>query len=390
MQDLAQRILDARPVTGFTSIRQIVDWDNKLEFKTIISGFGPDKFSDLVLSSIMLTPGSDHRVIRGSFKQINLNAGTTPTMTEDIDVVTYGRFVGSQTDEIFPIHLSETNENGEFVFEHITNDFTEFALVGFFQDSGEVFHRSGLIPIQSFPLGELNYNPILLNQSEGQTDAQFRENVETQVGTVVDGDKTITELTSDFKNDFIEMKGNIHAPNTFLFFDSDITFTSHMTILGSQFASNWIRDLTSLIAVNSVVDQNHSNAGFIIASILSFLIPGVGLFLGPIVTLLLLAIDHSLDTSDSIRNQITSSLREKLGDETLQTFAEIIRQQVEDATPTQQLGLLFLTDFEETPTDPLEAIIQFMIDHKTVQKVDINSENIVFNVWLTLPFFISE
>jgi hypothetical protein len=321
---VGRRILEARPDAGFTSIRELADWSANFKFRTVIPRFGPDKFSDLVLATIALTPGNDHRCIHGSFRRIDPDAKElTRIMTEAIDVIVYGRFEGSKAKSVVPIQLAETNPQGEFELRHITDDFVELALVGVFRNSGEIFHRSGLIPIQSFPFQKLNYNPILLNQIKGLANADFRESVQAQVGTAAETGEMITRLTSDLKDGFIEMKGEVVAPDTFLSSNNNITFTAHVAMSGSKFTSNGMRDLDSLAAVNTDV------------------------------LLMSLSIDRSQDVSQNTRNQIANSLREKLVEEALQPFAD---------------GTRFLTD------------------HQTVQKVEIDSENITFNTWLTLPF----
>ena len=196
-----------------------------------------------------------------------------------------------------------------------------------FSENGQVFHRSGLIPIQSYNLSVLNYDPILLNQEEGQTDAEFREQVETQEGTVLESGETINSLTSDFKDGFIEMKGEIIAPDTFLFFDSNITFTSNITMAGSQYAADWVRDMDALVAVDSrIVEQNHSNVGFIIVSILAFLLPVIGLALGAILAIVFVSIDAAQDASLETKEKIADALKEKLGERLLETFATMIRE----------------------------------------------------------------
>ena len=321
---VGRQILEARPDAGFTSIRELADWNANSKFKTVIPRFGPDKFSDLVLAAIALTPGDDHRCIRGSFRRIDPGAeGLTPVMTEGIDVIVYGRFEGSKIKSVVPIQLAETNPDGEFELRHITDDFVELALVGVFRDSGEVFHRSGLIPIQSFPFQKLDYNPILLNQIEGLADADFRESVQTQVGTAAGTGKTITKLTSDLKQGFIEMKGEIVAPGTSLSSNNNIAFTAHVAMSGNKFTSNGMRDLNSLAVVNTDV------------------------------LLMSLSIGRSRGVSRATRNQIANSLREKLVEQALRPFAGGTR---------------------------------FPTNHKTVQKVEIDSENITFNTWLTLSF----
>ena len=52
------------------------------------------------------------------------------------------------------------------------------------------------------------------------------------------------------------------------------------------------------------------------------------------------------------------------------------------------IGLLFLSEFEDRPDDELNAIAEYMVNHKTVQAVTIDPENITFTVWLTLPFYL--
>lgn len=383
----AQRILDARPAGGWTSLSQMVG--DVVPFDSNIDEFGQDKFSDLVVSAIALSGGTDHRTIRGSFRRIDPDAASVdpPTITEPIDVIVYGKFSGSSTDYVVPVQLVETDATGEFVIEHITNDYEEFALVAAFRDSEEVFHRSGVIPIQSYPLSELAYRPILVNQTFALTDADFRERVAEQSGTVIEGDKTLESLTSDFQDGFVELQGEISAPDTFLWFDSTITFTSHLRYLPSQFAPNWVRDLSEILGVQAeVVDQNHSNAGFIIASVLAFLIPGVGLALGPIVTIVFLAIDASQDASIDTQTSIANALRDAFSNQTLAAFQDAIQNQLENADQLTQIGLLFLSEFEETPDDPLQAIIDHMAAHVTVQTVVIDSDEMALNLWLTLPF----
>lgn len=390
---VAERFIALRPPEGFTSLDQIAFINEEGDFDSPVSGFGPDKFSDLILSAIALSPGVDHRSIRGSFRVVNPDGGIqdmTATLTEPIDVIAYGRFSGSPVDAVVPVQLVETDAAGQFVIEHITNDYQEFALVACFKDSGEVFHRSGLINIQSYPFDLLDYNPIMLNQVESKSDSDFRDQVEEQEGNVLESGETIKSLTSDFKDGFIEMEGEIVAPDTFLFFDSNITFTSHVTMAGSQYSENWVRDMDSLVAVNStIVEQNHSNVGFIIVSILAFLIPYIGIALGTIVSIVFASIDAAQDASLDTKKKIAEALRTKLGDEMLDTFAELIRLQVDEATLVEQIGLRLLSEFEDNGEEDLDAIAEFMVNHKTVQQVAVDPDDITFNVWLTLPFYIS-
>ncbi|MCP5018993.1 MAG: hypothetical protein GY938_27500 [Ketobacter sp.] len=385
----AQRILDARPSGGWTGLSQIVG--DVVPFDSNIAGFGQDKFSDLVVSAIALSGGTDHRTIRGSFRLIDPDAAslTPPNITDPIDVIVYGKFSGASTDYVVPVQMVQTDANGEFILEHITNDFEQFALVAAFSDSEEVFHRSGLIPIQTYTLPELEYRPILVNQSFALEDSDFRDRVEEQAGTVVEGDKTLESITSDFKDGFVEIQGEILAPDTFLWFDSTITFTSEVRYLPSQYAPNWVRDLSEIMGVQSqVTDQNHSNAGFIIASVLAFFIPGVGLALGPIVTIIFLAIDANQDSNIDTKTSIANALRDAFSDQTLATFQAAIQDQIDNADALTQFGLEFLSDFEEDPEDPLQAIIDYMASHATVQTVSIDPDEMELNIWLTLPFTI--
>lgn len=385
----AQRILDARPPGGWTGLSQIVG--DVVPFDSNIDGFGQDKFSDLVVSAIALSGGTDHRTIRGSFHLIDpdSNSLSPPAITDPIDVIVYGKFSGAATDYVVPVQLVETDDNGEFVLEHITNDFEEFALVAAFRDSEEIFHRSGLIPIQTYTLPELEYRPKLVNQEFALSDSDFRDRVEEQAGTVVEGDKTLESITSDFKDGFVEIQGEINAPDTFLWFDSNVTFTSQVRYLPTQYAPNWVRDLTEILGVQAeVVDQNHANAGFVIASILAFLIPGVGLALGPIVTIIFLAIDANQDSSIDTKESIANALRDAFSDQTLETFQTAIQEQVDNADERTLAGLLFLSQFDEFPDDPLQAIIDYMAAHATVQSVNVDPDEMVLNIWLTLPFTI--
>lgn len=385
----AQRILDARPAGGWTALSQIVG--NVVPFDSNIDGFGQDKFSDLVVTAIAVSGGTDHRTISGSFRLIDPAAASLdpPNITDPIDVIVYGKFSGASTDYVVPVQLVETDDNGEFVIEHITNDFEEFALVAAFRDSEEVFHRSGLIPIQTYTLAELEYRPILVNQPFALTDSNFRDRVEAQAGTVIEGDKTLESITSDFKGGFVEIQGEINAPDTFLWFDSNVTFTSEVRYLPSQYAPNWVRDLSEIMGVQAeVVDQNHSNAGFVIASILAFFIPGVGLALGPIITLVFLAIDANQDASIDTQDSIANALEDAFSDQTLATFQSAIQDQIDNADDLTLFGLQFLSDFEEDPDDPLLAIIDYMASHATVQTVTVDEDEMALDIWLTLPFTI--
>ncbi len=388
-RDTAQRILDARPEGGWTSLSQIVG--NVVPFDSNIDGFGQDKFSDLVVSAIALSGGSDHRTIRGGFRVVDPNEPrlNPPNLTTPIDLIIYGKFSGASTNYVVPVQLVETDVSGNFIIEHITNDYEEFALVAAFRDSEEIFHRSGLIPIQSYPLNELEYRPILVNQSFALIDSDFRDRVEDQAGTVVEGDKTLESITSDFKDGFVEIQGEINAPDTFLWFDSTIEFTSEVRYLPSQFAPNWVRDLSEIMGVQArVVEQNHSNAGFIIASILAFLIPPFGLTLGPIVTMVFLALDANQDSNIDTKSSISNALRDAFSDQTLETFQATIQGQIDNADEITQLGLRLLSKFEETPADPLQAIIDYMASHATIQEVSIDTEDMELNIWLTMPFTI--
>ena len=61
---------------------------------------------------------------------------------------------------------------------------------------------------------------------------------------------------------------------------------------------------------------------------------------------------------------------------------------IDNADALTQFGLEFLSDFEEDPEDPLQAIIDYMASHATVQTVSINPDEMELNIWLTLPFTI--
>lgn len=396
--DVAQRILDARPGSGFSDIRQIADYLPNGQHVSVIKGLGRDTFTDIVLAAIAETPGIDHRTVSGNFRTVNPNASdlnnAVAPLERAYDVIAFAKFQGSPHDELFPVQVAR-QEDGNFTLEHITNDYELFALVGVFQkEEGnpfilDVFHRSGLIPIQSFPLSELKYQPILLNQEEAMSESDFRDQVKEQEGTETEGGEIIEMLTADLKEGLIEFDGQVRKPDTLLWFDSTITFKSEVFMLPTFYAENWVRDLDSLIRVSSrITEQNHSNDGFWIITALSFLVPVVGPILGTALGITFLVIDNQEDNNQETKDLLADNLRNSLGDEVLNTFADLVREEVETADEITLLGLLFLSSFEVAPADPVEAIIQFMIDHKTVQTITIEDTEMTFNVWLTLPFFI--
>ncbi|ADM09792.1 hypothetical protein PB2503_08684 [Parvularcula bermudensis HTCC2503] len=391
---VAQRFLDARPPGGWTTIAEFIR--SAWPFRSTISGFGEDKFSDLVYSAIKLSAGDDHRTLTGFFRRIS-NDGATPfaKIREPVDVLVYGKFAGAsdQADFMTVIQVQETDEDGNFSIEDITDDYEEFAIVACFRDDGRVFHRSGLIPIRQFTGDEFRYRPLLLNFSFELLDENFRAQIEEQAGTQLEGGKRLESITSDFKDGFVEIKGRVIAPDTFLWFDSKLDFTIEMRMLPSNMTQDWVRDLTSLVGIQTVVtEQSHQNDGFIIASILAFFVPG-GLLLGPIATIVFLAIDSSLDNEASTNELIADAININLDDDQLENIQNAIQDVVENADPITANALRLLSTFDEPPATPeeeLEMIIEFMSTHVTIDRTDIDEDKATLSLWLTVPFAIQE
>ncbi|WP_340203196.1 hypothetical protein [Ascidiimonas sp. W6] len=403
--DVAQNILDARPAEGFTSLSQIatlVRRRNTPEYYDYqIEGLGLDTFSDIVLAAIAASPGTDHRTITGNFRMINPAAAgladATIPLDRDYDVIAFGKFQGSSSSAIFPVQIATQDDEGNFTLTHITNDFEEFALVGIFRKEGEeedlsqfdLFHRSGLIPIQSFPLNELIYRPILINQTEAVTASSFQDDIKEQEGSETEDGEIIESLNSEFKEGLIEIKGRIRKEDTVLWFDSTVDFTSELFLYPTFYTSDWVRDLNKTVLTTSrITDQNHSNSGFWILTALSFLVPGIGGLLGIGLGIAFLVIDNNEDASEETKALLAAELENSLTTELITQFAEVIRDGVENASDLERLGLAFLASFEEAPADPFEAIIQFMIGHKTVRAITVDPDNLTIDAWLTLPFFV--
>lgn len=401
--DVAQNILDARPPGGFTSLSQIAFYTRRPNtppyYDYQIEGLGRDTFSDIVLAAIAAAPGTDHRTITGNFRVINPDAtvpdDATLPLEGDYDIIAFGKFQGSSTSTIFPVQVAQRDEEGNFTLEHITNDYEEFALVGVFRkEEGDMyqldlFHRSGLIPIQSYPLNELIYRPILINQIETVAADDFEEDLKEKEGDRTEDGEIIEKLNSEFKDGLIEIKGEIRKENTFLWFDSTIEFTSELFLFPTFYTENWVRDLRKTVKTTSrITDQNHSNDGFWIISGLSFLVPGIGGLLGIGLGIAFLVIDNNEDNSEETKALLAAELENSLTSELINQFADVIRDGVENASDLERFGLEYLSSFEEAPDDAFEAIIQFMIDHKTVRSVTIDEESLTIDAWLTLPFFV--
>ncbi|XLS28490.1 hypothetical protein ACJD0Z_14930 [Flavobacteriaceae bacterium M23B6Z8] len=403
--DVAQNILNARPPGGFTTLSQIALYTGVLvensRYVYVIPGLGRDTFSDIVMAAIANAPGTDHRTITGNFRVINRNPSglgdTTLPLQGDYDVIAFGKFQGSSNSTIFPVQVARQDGEGNFTLDHITNDYEEFALVGVFRkEEGpmtllDLFHRSGPIPIQTYPLNELIYQPILINQVESVSAEAFEDALKTNEGSRTDDGEIIEKLNSEFKDGFIEIKGEVRKENTLLWFDSTIEFTSELFLLPTFYTPDWVRNLGATVKTTSrITDQNHSNVGFWIISGLSFLTPGIGGLLGISLGITFLVIDSKQDNSAETKALLATELENSLTTELINQFADVIRDGVENASALERLGLLFLSSFEETPDDPFEAIIEFMIGHKTIRSVTIDEDNLTIDAWLTLPFFIDE
>jgi hypothetical protein len=401
--DVAQNILDARPPGGFTSLSQIAlntgltIANSPYVFQ--IPGLGRDTFSDIVMAAIAAAPGTDHRTITGNFRVINADAtgldDATLPLEGDYDVIAFGKFQGSRNTTIFPVQVARKDEEGNFTLEHITNDYQEFAIVGVFRKEDgnryqlDLFHRSGLIPIQTYPLQELIYQPILINQVETVSADDFEEDLKAKEGDRTEDGEIIEKLNSEFKDGFIEIKGEVRKEDTLLWFDSTIEFTSELFLLPTFYTPNWVRDLSTTVRTTSrITEQNHSNDGFWILTGLSFLVPGIGGLLGIGLGIAFLVIDNNEDNSEETKALLAAELENSLTTELVTQFADVIRDGVENASLLERAGLLFLSSFEEAPDDAFEAIIQFMIGHKTVRSVTIDEENLTIDAWLTLPFFV--
>jgi hypothetical protein len=400
-RDLAERLLAVRPIEGFTHLNQIAAFvgSRKGTWNYAIRGLGQDTFTDIVLAAIASSSGSDHRTVRGNFRVLNNDAtgldDATVPLDQPYDLIVFAKFQGSEHDQVIPVQIAQQDDEGNFTIQHITNDYEQFALVGIFrQEDGDpfkfdLFHRSGLIPIQTYPLNELNYEPILINQSETLSNEDFRRDVREKEGEETEDGEIIDRLISTFKDGLVEFEGEIRREDAFLWFDSTVSFKSEMFILPTFYANNWVRNLGSTVHTTSrITEQNHSNDGFWVVALLSFLVPGIGGLLGIGLGIAFIVIDANEDTNPETKEQINNELKESLGDEVLQRIADVIKDNVENATPIERIGLSLLSSFEETPEDETEAIIEFLIGHRTIRSVTINPTEMTFDVWLTMPFFL--
>lgn len=380
---VAKRILAARPAGGYTSIFQIASTE-KGRYETVIDGLGEDKFTDLLLSSIALTPGTDHRTLSGNFRRANPEAtglaDSTIIMKDNIEIIAYCSFRSDDEEILFPFRTVPLDTAGNFIIDHLTDDFEKLALVARFKNSREIFHRSGLLPIKGLPTTSLSYRPVLIQQEALVSSETLNTGIAAMIGTETDG-STVKALAASLRNDFIEINGTITKPDTFLWFDSDIEFTNEIRLAPTQFAGpHWVSDFDEFIGVSSqVVKQNHTNVGFFIVGIL---LPVVGMFL--------IAKDASLDHDFSIRQQIDDALREGFNDSILAQFAERIQREVDEMDLAEKIFLATVVKFEENPKDLYAAIAEYMISHKTLQSVSINGSGMTFNVWLTLPLVLNE
>ncbi|MAR01066.1 MAG: hypothetical protein CMI00_11110 [Oceanospirillaceae bacterium] len=414
---VAQRILDIRPAGGFTSLTELVDIG--FTFVPKVPGFGPDKFSDLVMSAIALS-GGDKWSLSGSFRSVDpaeledfnansedmgrleraraireLMAGTL--MTESIDVIVFGRFRGSSLDIVVPLLAIQTDGGGEYRFDNLTFDYEEFCLVAAKSDSEGFFHRSGAM---TFSGDDMEYRPVLIQQAFTLENDEFRETIEEKAGSSVDGDKILEEITSSFKDGYIELRGTILAPNTLLWADSRITFTNELRFLPTHFTPGWVNDLEEVIGVSSVTtEQNHSNAGFIILAVLAFFLPG-GLFWGSLLTILFILKDRQLDNSEDTKALIADALSEAFTDEFMNTLEETVDEQINgighqvDDFADEVLEELpdILPGSDDRQEDRAAEreqrradLIDYMSGRVTVESVVTTPTELTMQLWVTTP-----
>lgn len=416
-ETVAQRILDIRPDGGFTSLLQIVD--STFSFTTKVPGFGEDKFSDLVMSAIALSDDAKWS-LSGSFRSIDpaefeayaANADNmgpvergrelrrlaeATVMTDSMDVIAFGRFKGSSLEFAVPLLAIQTDNDGEFRFNNLTFDYDEFCLVVARSDSEDFFHRSGPM---TFTGSDVEYRPVLVQQAFTLENDEFRETIEAKAGETVDGDKILEDITSSFKDDYIELRGTILAPNTVLWADSRITFTNELRFLPTRYCSGWVNDMEQVIGVSSVTtEQNHSNAGFIIIAVLAFFLPG-GLFWGSLLTILFILKDRQEDNSEETKTLIADALTEAFTLEFMETLEETVDEQINgignqvDDVADDILDRLpgLLPGGEERQEDReaeaemrREDLIEYMSGRVTVETVTTTPDELTMQLWVTTP-----
>ena len=416
-ETVAQRILDIRPDGGFTSLLQIVDIG--FTFTTKVPGFGEDKFSDLVMSAIALSDdpksslsGSFRSVDPADFEAYAANADSmgpverglelhrlaqATKMTDPMDVIVFGRFKGSTLEFVVPLLAVQTDGEGEYSFNNLTDDYEDCYLVAARSDSDDFFHRSGSI---DFTGSDIDYRPVLVQQAFTLENDEFRETIEEKAGETVDGDKILEDITSSFKDGYIELRGTILAPNTLLWADSRITFTNELRFLPTRHCSGWVNDLEQVIGVSSVtVEQNHSNAGFIILAVLAFFLPG-GRFWGPLISILFFIKDRQLDNSEDTKEVIANALTEAFTLEFMNTLEETVDEQingvghqVDDVAEDILDRLPGLLPGGEERQEDREAerqqrradLIEYMSGRVTVETVTTNPDELTMMLWVTTP-----